>query len=99
MDFGDAVFGGTGEIAGNVAATVCPTRSCRYVKFIAEAANAGNVYIGGAGVTKVAGTTTTTCGLELDAGVSTDWIKCTNLNQFYRICDNAGDDLTYIILV
>jgi hypothetical protein len=32
----------------------------------------------------------------LDAGDETPLLPAQNLNQFYRICDNAGDDLVYI---
>lgn len=87
---------GCGEVAGNAAATVMPTLNCRMARFKAEAANAGNVYVGLAAVTKADGTTDTTTGLELAPGDDTGWLPCSNLNDFYRICDNAGDDLTYL---
>jgi hypothetical protein len=88
----------TGEVAGSATAAVMPTVSCMLVRFKALASNAGNVYIGGAGVTVADGTTDTTTGLELTPGDDTGWIPVSNLNKFYRICDNAGDDLTYVAL-
>lgn len=88
-----------GAIAGSATAAVCPTVTCAWVKFKAQAGNAGNVYIGGAGVTKPTDQTTdATTGWELDAGQETDWLPARNLNEFYRICDNAGDDLVYMTL-
>jgi hypothetical protein len=87
-----------GELAGSATAVQMPSVACRLVKFKAVIGNAGNVYIGGAGVTKPNGTTDTTTGLELDAGEETGWMPTDNLNRFYRICDNAGDDLTYLAL-
>lgn len=87
----------TGEIAGSATAAVMPTVACKRVNFKAESTNAGNVYVGVADtVTVVNGTTDATSGFELDAGQETGWLRATNLNTFYRICDNAGDDLTYI---
>ena len=90
---------GTGEIAGATSATQCPTLACKRVKFKAVYDNAGYVYLGGATVTKKDGTTDTTTGWILGAGEETDWLPAANLNEFYRICDNAGDDLVYIAYV
>ena len=87
-----------GELAGNVSATQMPNVACKLVKFKAEYDNAGRVYLGGSGVTKADGSTDTTTGLQLSAGEETGWIPVGNLNLFYRICDNAGDDLTYLAL-
>lgn len=89
----------TGELAGSATAIQMPNVPCYMVKFKAEAANAGKVYIGGSGVTAIDGTTDTTTGLQLSAGDETGWIPVTNLNVFYRISNNAGDDLTYLALV
>ena len=86
----------TGELQGSATALQLPDISCRMVMFVAEAANVGKVYLGGAGVTVVDGTTDTTSGLQLSAGDATPFIPVSNLNLLYRICDNAGDDLTYI---
>ena len=85
-----------GELQGAVAATGMPSVACRMVKFKAMATNAGNVYLGLAGVTKADGTTDTTSGLELGPGEDSGWLPCTNVNEFYRICDNVGDDMTYL---
>lgn len=88
----------SGELAGNTGATQLPDITSKMVRFKASAANTGKVYLGGAGVTKAAGTTTTTAGLQLSAGEDTGWIPIDNLNRFYRICDNATDNLTYLAL-
>lgn len=88
-----------GGLAGAIAHTQMPSFSCQWVKFKAEATNAGRVAIGGDGVTLPAGATNTTAGWPLAAGEETDWLPCQNLNEFYRICDNAGDDLVYMTLV
>lgn len=85
-----------GELQGSATALQFPDVACLLVRFKALISNAGNVYLGGAGVTKADGTTDITSGLELCPGDDTGWISVDNLNRFYRICDNAGDDLTYI---
>jgi hypothetical protein len=86
----------SGELAGSATVVQCPDVVARMVRFKAVGSNAGNVYVGASGATKVDGTTDTTTGLELAPGDDTGWMPCGNLNQFYRICDNAGDDLTYL---
>lgn len=91
----------TGEIAGNASATAMPTLRCKWVKFKAQSDNAGKVYIGiTSSLTKAAGTEDRTTGWALSAGQETDWLpaKGGDLALFYRICDNAGDDLIYIAL-
>ena len=88
----------TWELAGSATAVVMPSVACELVCFKAESSNAGGVYIGKAGVTVAAGTTTTTAGFALEPGDVSPWFPVKNLNVFYRICDNAGDDLTYIAL-
>jgi hypothetical protein len=88
----------SGEVSGSATAKQLPDIPCRAVSITALVGNAGNVYLGGAGVTIPDGTTDTTSGLTLDAGVTTDWMPVTNLNLFYIICDNAGDDITYLAL-
>lgn len=90
---------GTGELAGSATALQMPTLTCKYVRYKARVTNAGNVYIGGASVTKPDGTTDTTTGFSLTPGDDTGWIPVTNTNLFYRICDNATDALTFIALV
>ncbi len=87
---------GCGELAGSAVAAQMPSVTCRMVKFKAATTNAGNVYVGLSGVTKADGTTDTTTGLELAPGEDSGWLPCTNVNEFYRIADNAGDDLTYL---
>ena len=87
-----------GEVAGSTSASQFPNITCRMVRFKAHADNAGKVYIGGSGVTKVDGTTDTTTGYQLSAGEETPWFPVDNLNRFYRITDNAGDDVTYLAL-
>jgi hypothetical protein len=91
--------GSTGELAGSATAVQMPDVRGSLCKFKAVNSNAGNVYIGfTSGVTVIDGTTDTTSGWELDAGQETPWLPVINLNLFWRICDNAGDDLTYIML-
>lgn len=89
----------SGELAGSATAAQMPNVACKLVMFKAHGDNAGNVYIGAAGVTKADGTTDTTTGLQLAAGESTPWLPVDNLNRLFRICDNAGDDLTYLAMV
>jgi hypothetical protein len=86
----------SGELAGVTSATQMPTRACTLVCFRASSENAGKVYLGVAGVTKVNGSTDSTTGLQLAAGDSTGWLPCNGLSDFYRICDNTGDSLTYL---
>lgn len=88
----------SGELAGATGATQMPNVACSYVRFKAQRGNAGSVYIGISGVTKADGTTDTTTGLQLNAGEDTGWIPVDNVNRFYRICDNAADALTYLVL-
>lgn len=89
---------GSGELAGATAQTQMPSVACKAVLLRAVLSNAGNVYIGGSGVTKVDGTTDTTTGYELGPGEQLPLIPISNLNLLYRICDNNGDDLTYLAL-
>jgi len=88
----------TGEVAGSASAAQFPSLACSRVVIKALRSNSGNVYIGIAGVTVVDGATDTTSGFELDAGEETPWLPVENMNELYRICDNAGDDVTYIAL-
>lgn len=89
----------TGELAGSATAAQMPDVKCQMVRFKAESSNVGGVYIGGAGVTVADGTTDVTTGFALEPGDDTGWIPVDNLNKFYLICDNAGDDLTYMALI
>jgi len=99
-NFDDASSAGiqTGGLAGSATALVMPTLDIIMVNFKAVSDNAGSVYIGGAGVTAPDGGTDTTTGFELAAGEETGWMPADHLEWFYRICDNAGDDLTYITI-
>ena len=87
-----------GELQGSASALQLPNIPCQMVQFNALASNAGNVYLGKSGVTAADGTTDVTTGLQIAPGKGTGWIPVANLNVFYRICDNAGDDLTYLAL-
>lgn len=89
----------SGELQGSATELQLPDVACKMVRFKACYNNAGRVYIGVDNVTKQDGTTDTTTGLELNAGDDTGWIPASNLNIFWRICDNAGDDLTYLAMV
>lgn len=91
----------SGELAGsanNSTPVQMPDIACKLVKFKARNDNAGNVYIGAGGVTVPNGSTDITTGFELDAGEESGWIPVDNLNRFYRVTDNAGDDLTYLVV-
>lgn len=88
----------SGEIAGSATAAQMPDISCKAVAFSAATGNTGNVYIGASGVTVPDGTTDTTSGIELEPGDMTQFIPVKNLNKFYYICDNAGDDILYLAL-
>src|SRR5512146_2630831 len=74
----------TGEVAGAVAATQFPQLACFMCRVKAQNDNAGNVYIGGAGVTVAGGTTDTTTGWQLDAGEETPWLLVSDMNQLFR---------------
>ena len=89
----------TGEVAGSVTEAVFPTLACKFARIKALTSNAGNVYLGIDNVTKPDGTTDTTTGFELCPGEDTGWLPIDNLNRLYRICDNAGDDVTYMVVV
>lgn len=87
----------TGEVAGSATAVVLPTISCDMIIIRAQSTNAGNVYLGtSSSATVAAGNTDATTGLELDAGQDTGWLPLSNLNQLFIICNNAGDDITYM---
>lgn len=89
----------TGEITGSVGGAQLPAIPCRMVMFKAPKSNAGNVYLGwSSGITKTNQTTTTTAGYQLLPGDQTPWLPVDNLNRLWRITDNAGDSLVYILL-
>jgi hypothetical protein len=89
----------SGEVAGATSAKQLPdidvAPGIAIIK--AQRANAGNVYLGVSTVTIVDGTQDLTSGLELDAGEEVT-LAIGNLNQLYIICDNAGDDLSYLVM-
>lgn len=88
-----------GELAGSATSVQMPSVACSLAMFKAAHDNAGKVYIGVAtGVTKADGTTDTTTGWVLAAGEETGWLPIDNTNRLWRICDNAGDDLVYMIM-
>ncbi len=89
----------SGEVAGSASALQLPDIACRLVKFKATNSNVGDVYLGASGVTVPDGTLDATSGLELQPGDDSGWILVSNLDQLYLICDNAGDDLTYLALL
>ena len=92
---------GTGEIAGSATAAAMPTLVCKWVKFKALDDNAGTVYIGiVSGLTVANGTSDATTGWPLNPNEETDWLPVpgNDMDGFYRICDNAGDDLAYVAL-
>jgi hypothetical protein len=88
----------SGEHAGSATAHQLPDIACSMLWIKAVNSNAGNVYVGGAGVTVVNGTGDATSGFELDAGESLGPLPLDNLNRLYIICDNAGDDIVYFCL-
>jgi hypothetical protein len=88
----------SGEKSGSATAVQLPDIPCRAVAIGALSDNAGSVWIGGAGVTVADGTTDTTSGLQLQPGEVMQFVPVANLNVFYIICDNAGDDITYLAL-
>ena len=87
-----------GELQGSATALQLPSVACKLAKLKALISNVGNVYLGGSGVTVPNGATDVTSGIELAPGDETGWLPISNLNLLYRICDNAGDDLTYLAL-
>jgi len=88
----------SGEIAGSATAKQLPDIECRVVYFVAPNTNAGDVYIGGAGVTIPDGNQDATSGYELKASAQSPAFQIANLNQLYIICDNATDDLLYVAM-
>jgi hypothetical protein len=89
----------SGEIAGSVTAAALPNIPCSFARLKARSTNAGSVFIGGSSVTKPNGVTDATSGFELAANHDTGWMPISNLNLLSRICDNAGDALTYLVVV
>jgi hypothetical protein len=88
----------SGERQGSASAVALPSVKGGLVWIKALIDNVGDVYIGGAGVTKADGTTDTTSGIELNPGDMIGPLPISNLNLLYMICDNTGDDLVYLVL-
>ena len=95
-----AAFDGfsVGERAGSATAVQLPNVEGSLIWITALVSNAGNVYLGKSGVTVPNGTTDTTSGIELTPGSSIGPLTLGNLNMLYIICDNAGDDITYLVM-
>jgi hypothetical protein len=89
----------TGEVAGSVTSGALPSVACKLALLKARSTNAGSVYVGVGTATKADGSTDATTGLELATGESTPWIPVDNLSRLARICDNAGDALTYLVIL
>ncbi len=89
---------GSGELAGVITATQNPNRGCQWVKFFAKADNAGSVWIGGPGVTIGDESTDATTGVPLAQGEQSPWIPVSNVKETYRICDNIGDAVYYMVV-
>lgn len=90
----------SGEIAGSATAVALPDIDVApgYVIIKAVDNNAGYVYLGGSGVTIANGTGDATSGLQLDAAEEVRIDSINNLSLLFLICDNAGDDLTYLVV-
>ena len=94
----------TGEVLGSTDAAQMPTQTYRWGYIKAESGNSGSVFIGSSSDVEAFGSTdtNTTGGLELDAGdvIILDMFPPdlhSNLNEFWYICENAGDDFTYML--
>ena len=87
----------TGEVSGSTTRKQLPDIEFELCQIKAVASNSGKVYVGNSGVTKPDGTTDTSSGMELAAGDFTWFIMPGNLSDVWIICDNAGDDIVYII--
>lgn len=95
IPYGQAI---SGERQGSASAVALPDVPSRLIWISALSSNAGDVYIGGSGVTVADGTTDTTSGFELNPGDKIGPLPLRNLKALYIICDNAGDDITYLVL-
>ncbi len=88
----------SGEVAGSTTSGALPAMACKLALLKARATNVGNVYVGVGTVTKPDGSTDATTGFELGPGDATPWIPVDNLGRLARVCDNAGDALTYLVI-
>lgn len=92
----------TGSLEGIATATACPSITCNAVAFVADGGNTGYVGIGNASTVTLPGNATvTTAGMILGTTTSVGWtqfIPCTNLNNFYYICSSTVDWFTYVCI-
>lgn len=88
-----------GEQAGSATAAQMAAQAGRFIYIRALPSNAGNVYVGNVGntITAAAGTTDATSGYLLDAGDEISIPLKANVNEIWYICDNAGDDFSYMV--
>ncbi len=89
-----------GALSGSASAAQLPSVAVSgTVKLKAQQGNSGNVYLGlSSAVTKPTDQTDdVTTGFELDAGDEIE-LGVSNLNELWIICDNAGDDLTFMVM-
>jgi hypothetical protein len=98
IDYGTYNKVTSGERQGSGSAVKLPNVRGGLIWIKALINNVGDVYIGGAAVTVADGTTDTTSGIELNPGDMIGPLPIGNLNLLYMICDNAGDDITYLVL-
>ena len=88
----------TGELVLGAEALALPSMpGARLVLIRAKGDNGDPVYIGKSGVTAATGSTNTTAGYELPAGVSTPWLPVSPTDQLY-VNGTASDGVTYIVL-
>lgn len=90
----------TGQVAGSSTAVQLPTHVCSFVVFKAAASNTSGVFLGPDNSVAVESGTANNfvAGFELESGESTGWLPCRNLNEFWMICDNAADDLLFMLI-
>ncbi len=89
-----------GELPGSTDAIKMPAKKFQngYVK--AMIGNSGNVYIGSSSDVTIANGSTdadTTTGYVLDAGEVLELKTPGNLDDYWYICDNAGDEVIYFL--
>ena len=89
----------SGVVQGGTTRAQMPDVPCSRVNIKALIDNAGNVHIGGAGVTVPGSETNQTGGFSLDAGQETGWLDIDNLNKLWMITDNNADDVSYLVLI
>lgn len=89
----------SGELQGTTSATQLPNIPAKMVRIKAAWDNAGRIFLGGAaGTTLPDNVTDITTGFELNPRDDTGWLPIDNLNRLWRICQNAGDKATYMVI-